>query len=360
MLVQHPHRHFQAQVLVAIVHQLPDALLLQQAVDERHPLRQRVVQNHAAHRRRDVLFVEVHRLNVRQILVVVSRGQVQHRARVAQPDRRQRLHFLGFQSHQNLFRVGEDAALALGVLLGLGQVVEAQHHVLRGHGDRLARGRRQNVVRRQHQHAGFNLRLRRERNVHRHLVAVEVGVEGRADQRVNLDCLALHQHRLKGLNAQPVQRGRAVQQHRVVLDDLFKNVPHHRLLHLHHFLGLLDGGAVARLFQAMIDERLEEFERHLLGQSALVQLQLRPHHDHRAARVIHALAQQILPEAALLALQRVTQATSAGGCWRRAARGRGGRCRRARPPPPATCASRCAQSLPARAGPSASSTGCCD
>ena len=143
--------------------------------------------------------------------------------------------------------------------------------------------------------------------MHRHLVAVEVGVEGRADQRVNLDGLALDQHRLKGLNAQAMQRGSAVQQHRMVLDDLFEDVPHHRLLHLHHFFGLLDGGAVARLLQAVIDERLEEFERHLLGQTALVQLQLRTHHDDRTARVVHALAEQILTEAALLALQRIGQ-----------------------------------------------------
>ncbi len=195
----------------------------------------------------------------------------------------------------------------LRALLGLGQVIEPKHHVLRRHGDRLARGRRKNVVRSKHQHAGFNLRLRRQRNVHRHLVAVEVRIECRANQRVNLDCLAFHQHRLKCLNAQAVKRRRAVQQHRVVLDHFFKNVPHHRLLHLHHLLGLLDGRAVARLLQAVIDERLEQFERHLLRQPALVQLQLRTNHDHRTARVVHALAQQVLAEAALLALERIGQ-----------------------------------------------------
>ena len=241
---------------------------------------------------------------MRQILVVIGRGHVQHLAGVAQPDGRKGLHFLGFQGHQNLFRVGENAALALGALLGLGQVIEAEHHVLRGNGDGVAGGRRKNVVRGQHQHTGFDLRLGRKRNVHRHLVAVEIGIEGRADQRVNLDRLALDQHRLKGLNAQTVQGGSAVQHYRMVLDDLFQNVPH-RLLHLHHFFRLLDGGAMAGLLQAVIDEGLEEFERHLLGQSALVQLQLRAHHDHRTAGVIHALAQQILPEAALLALQRI-------------------------------------------------------
>ena len=143
--------------------------------------------------------------------------------------------------------------------------------------------------------------------MHGHLVAVEVGVEGGADQRVNLDGLALDQHRLKGLNAQAVKRWRAVQQHRVVLDDFFKDVPHHRLLHLHHFLGLLDGGALAGLLQAVIDERLEELERHLLGQAALVQLELGTDHDHRTAGVVDALAEQVLAEAALLALERVRE-----------------------------------------------------
>src|SRR6266478_4352508 len=41
---------------------------------------------------------------------------------------------------------------------------------------------------------------------------------------------------------------------------------------LDHFLGLLDGGAVALCFELVVDERLEQLERHFLGQSALVQL----------------------------------------------------------------------------------------
>ena len=41
----------------------------------------------------------------------------------------------------------------------------------------------------------------RERHVHRHLVAVEVGVERGADERVDLDGLALDQDRLEGLDA---------------------------------------------------------------------------------------------------------------------------------------------------------------
>ena len=54
-----------------------------------------------------------------------------------------------------------------------------------------------------------------------------------------------------------------------------------------------------------VDERLEQFERHLLRQAALVQLELRTDDDDRTARIVDALAEQVLAEAALLALQHV-------------------------------------------------------
>ena len=95
----------------------------------------------------------------------------------------------------------------------------------------------------------------------------------------------------------------------MILDDFFENVPHHRILLLDQFLGLLDGGAMAALFQAMIDERLEQLERHLLGKTALVELQLGTDHDDGTAGVIDALAEQVLAEAALLAFERIGRAT---------------------------------------------------
>jgi hypothetical protein len=165
--------------------------------------------------------------------------------------------------------------------------------------------RRQDVVRRQHQRGGFNLRFGRKRNVDGHLVAVEIGVERGADERVNLERLAFDQHRLESLNAEAVQRGSAVEQNGMVFDDLFEDVPNHGILLLDQFLRLLDGGAVAALFEAMIDERLEQLERHLLGQTALVQLQFGTDHDDGTAGVIDALAEKVLAEAALLAFERI-------------------------------------------------------
>src|SRR5260370_24155027 len=64
---------------------------------------------------------------------------------------------------------------------------------------------------------------------------------------------------------------------------------------------------MAALLQAMVDERLEQLERHLLGKSALVQLQLGTDYDDGTAGVIDALAEQVLTETALLAFERIGQ-----------------------------------------------------
>ena len=70
-------------------------------------------------------------------------------------------------------------------------------------------------------------------------------------------------------------------------------------------------------------KRLEQLQRHRLGQAALVQLELRADHDDRTARVVDALAEQVLPEPALLALQhvgdRLERAVAGAGDWTAAA-----------------------------------------
>ena len=188
-----------------------------------------------------------------------------------------------------------------------GQVVGAQHHILGGHGDGAAVLGPQQVVGRQHQQPGLGLGLGGQGHMDSHLVAVEVGVEGGAVQGVQLQGAALHQHRLKGLDAQAVQGRRAVEHHRVVLDDELQGVPHLGASLVHHLLGGLDvvGGAV--LHQLLHDEGTEQLHGHLLGHAALVDLQLGADDDNGTAGVVHALAQQVLAEAALLALEHVAE-----------------------------------------------------
>ncbi len=90
-------------------------------------------------------------------------------------------------------------------------------------------------------------------------------------------------------------------------DDLFEDIPDNWSCPLHHPLGGLDVLGVVEVDQALHDEGLEQLQRHLLGQTALVQLQLRADDDDRTAGVVDALAQQVLPEPALLALEQVAQ-----------------------------------------------------
>src|SRR5262249_34042054 len=90
-------------------------------------------------------------------------------------------------------------------------------------------------------------------------------------------------------------------------NHVLENVPNNRFLLLNHFLSLLDGGAVTEGFELVIDERLEELERHFLRQTALIEAEFRADDDDGAAGVIHALGEEVLTETALLALERIGQ-----------------------------------------------------
>ena len=209
--------------------------------------------------------------------------------------------------HHGFVGADEGAARALAVLVDDGQVIAADNHVLRGRHNRLTILRLQDVVVGQHQEAGFRLRFHGQRHVDSHLVAVEVGVEGGADQRMQLDGATFHQHGFESLNAQTVQRRRTVQQHGVLLDDFFQNVPDLGTALFHHALGVL---AMVRLFQGhqtLDNEGFEQLQRHFLRHAALIQLQLGADDDNGTAGVVNALAQQVLTETSLLAAQQIAQ-----------------------------------------------------
>jgi len=185
--------------------------------------------------------------------------------------------------HHGLVLVAEDLAVALIVGVDEGQVVAAQDHILRGHGDGLTVRGLQQVAGGQHQHLGLALGLGGQRQVDSHLVAVEVSVEGGADQGVQLDGTALDQDRLKGLNAQTVQRRCTVQQYGVALDDGLERIPDLGAGALDHLAGRLDVVGLLLLDQVLHDEGLEQLEGHLLGQTALIHLQLGADDDNGTA-----------------------------------------------------------------------------
>ncbi len=94
-----------------------------------------------------------------------------------------------------------------------------------------------------------------------------------------LDCLALDQHRLKGLNTQTVQGRCTVQQHRMFPDHVVENVPDLWLASLDHALGRLDVLCDLLVDQLLHHEGLEQLECHDLGQPALMELEGRTGHD---------------------------------------------------------------------------------
>ena len=138
-----------------------------------------------------------------------------------------------------------------------------------------------------------------------HLIAVKVGIEGCADQWMQLNGLALDQHGLKGLNAKPVQRWCPVEHDGMLANNLFKNIPDFGDLLLHKLLGCLDGGGHATQLKLVEDERLKEFKGHKLGQPALVKLKRGADHNDRPARVVDPFAQEVLTKASALAFDHV-------------------------------------------------------
>ena len=140
-----------------------------------------------------------------------------------------------------------------------------------------------------------------------HLVTVKVSVETFADQRVQVNRVAFDQCRFERLDSHSVQRRSTVQKHRVIANHLLQDIPNFFVLALKHFLGGLDRVGVTEFFQATNDERLVQFQRDLLWQTALVQFQSRSNNDDRASGVVDSFAKQVFAETTLLSFDHVGQ-----------------------------------------------------
>src|SRR5271166_824175 len=140
-----------------------------------------------------------------------------------------------------------------------------------------------------------------------HLVAVKVRVIRCADKRVNANCLTFNQHRFKCLDRQPVQRRSSVQEYRMTLSHFLENIPDLRSLAFDHLLRAANRVNVAELFESSNNERLKQNERHFLRQSALMELQFRPNHNHGTSGVIHTFPEQVLTESATFTFEHVAQ-----------------------------------------------------
>src|SRR5262245_44199934 len=154
----------------------------------------------------------------------------------------------------------------------LRDVIATQGYVLTWRGDWFTARRRENIVRREHQHASFQLRFDRKRHVHCHLVAVKVGVVSSANERMNPNGFTLDQLRFKRLNREAVQSRSTIQEHRMAPGYFVENIPHFRRLAFDHLLRAAHRVDVPEIFEPTNDEWLEKNQRHLLRQTALIQL----------------------------------------------------------------------------------------
>ena len=213
-----------------------------------------------------------------------------------------------FVGHHGFKGIAECHALALLAGPGQGDVVVAQHDILRRRHNGMAVAGGKDIVRGQHQHMGFDLRFDAQRQMNGHLVAVEVGIEALAYQGMNLYRVALDQHRLKGLDAHTVEGGSPVQEDRMLVDYFFQNVPNALIAAFEHLLGRFDGIGHASILEAPDNKGLIQLQSDALGKAALIKLQFRADYNHGSGGIVYALTQQVLAEASLLALDHIGQA----------------------------------------------------
>ncbi len=189
----------------------------------------------------------------------------------------------------------------------LGNIVQTEDHILRRHGNRRTVGGVEDVVRTEHKQLSLQYGGIAQRQVHGHLVAVEVGVERRTCQRVELHCLTLDQLGLESLNTQTVKGRGTVHKYRMTLDDILQYAPDDGVLAVDDLLGRLDRLDDTALDELTYDERLVELGRHILRDTHLVHLQLGTYDDDRTRRVVDTLTQKVLAETSLLTFERVRE-----------------------------------------------------
>ena len=307
-------RHVGGDLLTAkFVHfgdQVLHAAFVELAVDELHLFGQFAVEQHASDRGIDHAHL---RFGQADVLVVVPGLH-------AEFDLGMYVNLIERVSEFNFIELAKDASVAAVCgFLRHGQVVHAQHHILGRGDDRFAVSGFEQVAGGEHQFARFLDRFLGERNVNSHLIAVEVRVEGGRYERMQLNGRTFDEDRLERLDTETVQGGSAVQQHGAVADDAFERFPHFGAVAFDQAAGALHVGGVAILHEAGDHERTIQFERHALGQTALIQFELRTDHDHGTTGVVHTFAEQVAAEATLLAFEHIAQrlefaAAAAGEC----------------------------------------------
>jgi hypothetical protein len=116
-----------------------------------------------------------------------------------------------------------------------------------------------------------------------HLVSIKVSVKSWADQWMQLNRAAIDKLGLKCLDTQTVQGGGTVEENRMAFDYLLEHLHNLIIGTLNQLLGGLDIIDYILTDEAMNHEGLEQLDRHFLGQTALMHLELGTNHNHGTA-----------------------------------------------------------------------------
>ena len=217
------------------------------------------------------------------------------------------IHFTFIISNQSLFRTVESQAFTFSPFSQLGNIIQTKYHILCRHSNRSTISRIQNVMSLKHQHLCFQNRIITQRQVNRHLVTIEVGIERCTSQRVQLNSFTFNHMRLESLNTQTVQSRRTVQQYRMTFHDMFQDIPDHRLLAVYNLLCRFYSLHNTTFNQLTDDKRLVKLCSHQFRNTTFTHLQFRTNNDNRTSRVVNTLTQQVLTETSLLTLQTIGQ-----------------------------------------------------
>src|SRR3989339_705166 len=109
-----------------------------------------------------------------------------------------------------------------------------------------------------------------------HLVAIEIRIEGCANKRMQTDGFAFNENGVEGLYPKTVKRWSSIEQHRMVLDDLLKDIPNLGAFFLNEFFRVFYRLNVAFLLKFPDNERLVQFESHAFWEAALMNLVVGP------------------------------------------------------------------------------------
>ena len=200
----------------------------------------------------------------------------------------------------DLFNIGKELVATFDTVFLKRDIVDTKNHILRWCGDRFTGGWKQNVHTCKHQNLCFSYGFGAEWYMHCHLVTVKVGVERRTDEWMKLNRLTVNEAWVKRLNGELVKCRCTVEHNRISINYLVETLPHFICLLLDHFLGGFDRCRIPFFFEFCDQVWFEQFKRHLLRQSTLIHLQIRPDNDNRTPGEVDTLTKKVLSKSSLL------------------------------------------------------------